>query len=79
MTILQLNPQIPMSCPKGEGFAIAMIDYSQEHDILFVIAINDTGEIWTFNNSEVRAVKNITIGRHLPKIPPVNVCFKSQV
>lgn len=63
MTIIQLNPQIPMSCPKGEGYAIALIDYSQDHDILFVIAINDTGEIWTYRNSEVRALKNITLGR----------------
>jgi hypothetical protein len=64
MTILQLNPSIPMSCPKGDGYAIAMIDYSQEHDILWVIGL-DNGEIWTYPNSEVRMVKNISLGRIL--------------
>jgi len=63
MTILQLDPQIPMSCPKGEGYALAMIDYSQDHDILWVIAINETGEIWTFPNHKIRALKNISMGR----------------
>ncbi len=61
--ILQLNPQIPMTCPKGEGYAILMIDYSQDHDILSTIVINQTREIWTYKNSEVRAVKNISMGR----------------
>lgn len=63
MTILQLNPQIPMNCPKGEGYAIALIDYSQEHDLLWIIAINDTGEIWTVSNKYVRMLKNITLER----------------
>ncbi|HMG14721.1 MAG TPA: hypothetical protein VK590_04700 [Saprospiraceae bacterium] len=63
MSILQLDPQIPMTTPKGEGYAIAMLDYSQDHDILFVIVINETGEIWTLPNSQVRAVKNISMGR----------------
>lgn len=62
--ILQLNPQIPVICPKGNGYAFAMIDYSQEHDILFVIAIDETGEIWTYKNSEVRFQKNISMGRY---------------
>ena len=61
--ILQLNPMIPMSTPKGNGYAIAMIDYSQEHNIYWVIAIDLTGEIWTYSNTEVRIQKNITIGR----------------
>lgn len=61
--ILQLNPMIPMSTPKGNGYALVMIDYSQEHNIHWVIAIDDTGEIWTYPNPEVRMQKNITIGR----------------
>lgn len=63
MSFTQLDPQIPMSCPKGEGYAIGMIDYSQDHDLLWIIVLNATGEIWTYRNSEVRAVKNITMGR----------------
>lgn len=61
--IHQLNPSIPLITPKGEGLAWAMIDYGEEHDLIWIVAINETGEIWSFNNREVRAVKNITMGR----------------
>lgn len=62
--ILQLNPPIPMNViGKGDGYAIAMIDYSQEHHVMFVVAINETGEIWTVENPQVRMLKNITLGR----------------
>lgn len=59
----QLNPPIPMSTPKGEGLAWFMIDYGAEHNLMWVVAINETREIWTFQNPEVRATKNITMGR----------------
>ena len=61
--LLQLNPTIPMVTPKGNGYAIMAIDYSQEHDLLWVVAINDTGEIWTFQNKQVKLQYNITMGR----------------
>lgn len=66
MGIIQLNPTIPMSVNgKGNGYALAMIDYSQEHDLLFVVAIDSTGEIWTVSNREVRMLRNISMGRTL--------------
>lgn len=61
--ILQLNPTIPMSCPRGDGYAIALIDYSQEHSLYWIIAITETGEIWTYPNERVRMLMNITLGR----------------
>lgn len=61
--ILQLNPCIPLHTPKGSGEAWFIIDYSQEHDIMWVVALDKDGEIWTFKNSEVRAFKNETLGR----------------
>ena len=62
--LIQLNPPIPMThVQKGDGYAIAMIDYSQEFDIMWVIAIDSTGEIWTAMNRNVRMQKNITLGR----------------
>ena len=63
--ITQLNPTIPMTCSKGSGHAIAVIDYSQEHNLIWVIAIDETGEIWSFPNTQVRMQKNITMGRFL--------------
>ena len=46
--MLQLNPMIPVYSlrHKMEGYAFLVIDYSQEHDLLFTIAL-DNGEIWT--------------------------------
>lgn len=58
MTVTQLNPQIPLVTPKGEGFAHLVIDYSQEHHLLWVVILDQTGEIWAFRNSEVRGVPN---------------------
>ena len=63
MTILQLNPSIPVVTPKGKAMAILVIDYSIEHDLLWTCVINETGEIWTYRNNVVLADSNITLGR----------------
>lgn len=65
--ILQLNPPIPVKCPKGEGLAHALIDYGIEHHLYWVIFITETGECWTYANPQVRAVKNISYGRTFAK------------
>lgn len=64
--ILQLNPPIPLSTPRGDGQALFLIDYGAEHHLMWTIAIDSTGEIWTFSNPDVRAQKNITLGRMTP-------------
>ncbi len=61
--IIQLNPPIPISTPKGKGLAWLVVDYGCEHHLMWTVAINETGEIWTYPNTEVRAEKNITMGR----------------
>ena len=61
--MLQLNPPLPMLTPKGEGFAHILIDYGPESDLYWTVFITATGEVWTFANREVRASKNITLGR----------------
>lgn len=67
--MLQLNPPLPMNTPKGEGFAHFLIDYGPESDLYWTVFITATGEIWTFANREVRASKNITLGRTSPSVP----------
>jgi hypothetical protein len=62
--MLQLNPCIPVITSKGKGFAHILIDYSQEHDIYWVVFLNDNGECWTLSNKEVRLDSNITLGRN---------------
>ena len=63
--ILQLNPMIPIirQSDKMEGYAFLVIDYSQEHHLLFTCAMDD-GEIWTLSNKEIRIGKNISLGRN---------------
>ena len=61
--IIQLNPTIPVSTPKGAGLAHFLVDYSEEHDLMWVVFQNDTGECWTWNNRDIRAQKNVTMGR----------------
>lgn len=60
--MLQLDPPLPMMTPKGEALAHVLIDYGAEHDLLWV-TFQDSGECWTWRNSEIRAMKNITMGR----------------
>jgi hypothetical protein len=61
--MLQLDPTIPMMTPKGSGYALFVVDYSQEHHLMWVVALDDGGEIWMFENPEVRVQSNFTLGR----------------
>jgi len=51
---------------KGKGLAIGMIDYGPEHNLIWVTAIDDTGEIWCAPNPKVRMQQNWTMGRRRP-------------
>lgn len=66
--MLQLNPTIPMSTKRGAGYALMVLDYSQEHDLIWVIALTENGEIWAIPNSEVRLEKNYTFNRITPPV-----------
>lgn len=60
----QLNPPIPLHVlGKGDGQAIGMIDYGPEHNLLWITAIDATGEIWCAPNPKVRMQKNWSMGR----------------
>ncbi|WP_374406055.1 hypothetical protein [Pelagerythrobacter sp.] len=60
----QLNPPIPLHVlEKGDGYAIGLIDYGQEHNLIWVTAIDATGEIWCAPNPTVRMQRNWTMGR----------------
>ncbi len=58
----QLDPPIPLDTPKGPAYAHLAIDYGQEHYLLFVCFVNETGECWIFPNREVRIQKNVSMG-----------------
>lgn len=59
--ITQLNPTIPLETPKGRGYAHFIIDYGQEHNLIWVVFIDETHECWSFQNTEVRLQHNQTM------------------
>lgn len=61
--LTQLNPQIPLNTEKGSGMAIAVIDYSSEHHLLWVIILDEGGEIWCVPNNKIRGLNNYSMGR----------------
>lgn len=67
--MLQLNPPIPLMCRVNgtwqKGFAEILLDPGIEHDLQWVCFLDATGECWTLRNQDIRAQKNVTIGRTL--------------
>ena len=60
----QLNPPMPVTVlDKGNGVAFAVIDYGLEHNLIWVTALDGSGEIWCAPNPKVRMQANWTAGR----------------
>ena len=60
----QLNPPMPVTVlDKGNGLAFAVIDYGLEHNLIWVTALDNSGEIWCAPNPKVRMQANWTAGR----------------
>ncbi len=67
MNLTQLNPTLPMTVEgKGSGYAVAVIDYGPEHHLIWVVALDESGEIWSAPNPQVRMQGNWTMGRRKP-------------
>jgi hypothetical protein len=64
----ELRTYIPVTTPYGDGFAVAVIDYGQEHHLLWVVTIDATGEIRTIANPDVRVRPNESM--RAPRVPP---------
>ena len=60
----QLNPTLPLHIlGKGDGYAFGVIDYGQEHNLIWVTVLNANGEVWCAPNPTVRFGRNWTMGR----------------
>ena len=60
----QLHSPIPVHViDKGAGLAFAVIDYGIEHNLIWVTALDASGEIWCAPNPKVRVADNWTVGR----------------
>jgi len=73
--LTQLNPPIPLDTPKGPGLAYAVIDYGPDFDLLWVVFDDASGECWTWKNPQIRAVKNLTLGRNPAAAQPIRAAF----
>jgi hypothetical protein len=45
-----------------EGYVFIILDYSQEHDSLFLVGL-DNGEFWWIKQSRIRLCKNYSMDR----------------
>ena len=64
MSFSELHTPIPMTVEgKGPGQAIAVIDYGPEHHLIWVTALDASGEIWCAPNPQVRMQANWSMGR----------------
>lgn len=60
----RLDPPIPVHViDRGPGQAFAVIDYGAEHHLLWVVGMDDGGEIWSAPNPSVRLQANWSLGR----------------
>ena len=64
MVALQLSPTIPVYSLEHnmEGYALVMMDYSQEHNTLFLVGL-DNGELWWIKQSQLRLTWNRSLDR----------------
>ncbi|MGP1394387.1 MAG: hypothetical protein ACTS3R_02625 [Inquilinaceae bacterium] len=61
----QINPPLPiLSLSKGSGMAFGVIDYGPEHHLIWVTALDKSGEIWCVPNPDARLQSNWTLGRN---------------
>lgn len=66
MSLVQLNPPIPVMTPDGPGLAYFVRDYGIDHDDYWTVVPNSgsrAGEFWTYSNKVIRAINNATLGR----------------
>lgn len=62
--MLQLNPSLPVFVVgRGKGEAIGWLDYGKEDNLIWVVAMNDSGEVWCVPNPDIRLLTNYSIGR----------------
>ena len=62
-TMTRIDPPLPLLTPHGPGYAHFVIDYSQEHHLVWVVFLDASGECWAVENPHVRLAANPTMGR----------------
>lgn len=60
MAMLEFSKPIPVNTPKGEGYAIYVVNSGFMDNDCFCIALKDTGQLLHFNTSQIQVTKNYT-------------------
>ena len=68
LEMIQLNPELWMMTPKGEGLAFIVTDYGMDHNKIFTVMLN-TGEILDFDIRDCRRCENPSFGVQAPSVP----------
>ncbi len=71
--LVQLNPPLPMTTPRGAGLAHFLIDYGPEAHLLWVVFMDEDGACWSVPNPEVRMANNWSLGRRPKTARPAPV------
>lgn len=66
--MIQLNPQINVFTPLGEGWAFLIIDYGAWMNTVWVVRLNKTGEVKHFDSNDIRIEGNPTLDEKLLKL-----------
>ncbi|NBW22169.1 MAG: hypothetical protein EBR82_80880 [Caulobacteraceae bacterium] len=66
--ILQLNPEMWVMTPKGEGLAFLVTDYGMDHNKIFTVMLQ-SGDILDFDIRDLRRTENPSFGVKAPEVP----------
>ncbi len=63
MVIYEPTQSLEVQTPKGHGRIWLITDYGVQTEKLFLVIINETGELWEFRYNDIKATSNLTMGR----------------
>ena len=66
--MLQINPEMWVMTPKGEGLAFLVTDYGMDHNKIFTVMLQ-SGDILDFDIRDLRRTENPSFGVKAPEVP----------
>jgi hypothetical protein len=70
MTIIhEFHVPLWVQTPLGEGQALAITDYGIDHNPIFLVRLQATGQFKSIDANDCRGVENVTFGIARPTAP----------
>ena len=66
--MLQLNPEVWVMTPLGEGLAFIITDYGLDHNKVFTVLLQ-SGDVLDFDLKDIRRTENPSFGVPAPDRP----------